>query len=130
VPNYFVMLAYSDPGMNRLAVVLLGGGVIVALNQTLFNYITATLMPPQIRTTGIALGYGIAVAVFGGTASYILVWSQSAGGTWMFALYGAIIASLSIVFYSAARRKGYVYTESDAPDNAAAEDAVASPATV
>ncbi len=121
VPVYFLVLLYAEPGLTRFGIVMLGGGVIVALNQTLFNYITATLMPQEIRTTGIALGYGIAVAIFGGTASYLLVAAQRAGMMWAFLLYGATICLLSVFVYALAWRRGEVIDErAAAPDLAGA----------
>jgi hypothetical protein len=42
----------------------------VALNQTLFNFIIATLMPAESRTTGHGRRDGVAAAIFGsGVAS-------------------------------------------------------------
>lgn len=111
VPSYFIVLLYSQPGIENFAVVMLGGGIILALNQTLFNYITATLMPQEIRTTGIAIGYGIAVTVFGGTASYLLVAAQRVGQMSLFLTYGAVVCALSIVIYIWARHRGHVIEE-------------------
>jgi MHS family alpha-ketoglutarate permease-like MFS transporter len=61
-------------------------------------------MPKNCRGTGVALGYGIGVALFGGTASYLLVWLQSMNMSWVFPVYVAVLSILSIVFYLAARR--------------------------
>jgi MFS transporter, MHS family, alpha-ketoglutarate permease len=108
IPTYFLVLVYAQPGIGNFAVVMLGGGIILALNQTLFNYITATLMPQEIRTTGIAIGYGIAVTIFGGTASYLLVATQRAGQMSLFLWYGAIVCTLSVFIYIWAMRRGHV----------------------
>ncbi|EPZ52910.1 MFS transporter [Alicyclobacillus acidoterrestris] len=111
VPAYFVVLLYSQPGLGRLAVVMLGGGLVVAFNQTLFLYINATLMPQEIRTTGIAIGYGIATAVFGGTASYLFIDAQQVGKMWLFLTYSAVVCALSVVIYVWARHRGAVSEE-------------------
>jgi MFS transporter, MHS family, alpha-ketoglutarate permease len=111
IPAYFLILLYNNPGIGMLAAVAIGGGVIVSLNQVLFNYVTATLMPAQCRTTGVAIGYGIGVALFGGTASYLLLWFRQQDALWMFVVYGAVICLLSVIIYAWAHRRGHVHTK-------------------
>jgi MHS family alpha-ketoglutarate permease-like MFS transporter len=66
-------------------------------------------MPKNCRGTGVALGYGIGVALFGGTASFLLVWLQSMNLTWVFPVYVAVLSILSIVLYLAARRANGIF---------------------
>jgi MFS transporter, MHS family, alpha-ketoglutarate permease len=99
VPTMLLVLIYTAPGIWIFAAVMLIGGVSLALNQTLFNFMIATLMPEESRTTGMAIAYCIAVAVFGGTASYILLWSQQHGLLWLFAGYAAALCLVSVVLY-------------------------------
>ncbi|GAA0898937.1 MFS transporter [Pseudonocardia zijingensis] len=109
VPTLFTVLLYQQPGIWTFAVVVLGGGILVSLNQVLFNYIISTLMPDSCRTTGVAIGYGLAMTVFGGTASYVLVWLQRQDAFWAFPVYGAAVCIVSVVLYDAARRRGHVH---------------------
>lgn len=104
VPGIFLMLAYTAPGLGVFALVLLGGGVILVLNMTLYNVVSTSLMPKGCRATGVGLGYGIGVALFGGTASYLLVWLQAYGASWMFPGYTAALCLISVALYAAARR--------------------------
>jgi MHS family alpha-ketoglutarate permease-like MFS transporter len=104
IPTIFLMLVYTKPGLLGFAAVLLGGSVVLVLNMTLYNLVATSLMPKYCRATGVALGYGIAVAVFGGTASYLIVWLQSAGLDWVFPVYVAVLSAISVVLYLAARR--------------------------
>ena len=104
IPTVFLMLLYVKPGIFGFAGVLLGGSVVLVLNMTLYNVVSTSLMPKYCRATGVALGYGIAVAVFGGTASYLLVWLQSKGLDWVFPVYVAVLSAISVVAYLAARR--------------------------
>src|SRR5882757_2036178 len=67
------------------------------------------LMPQSCRAAGCGIGYGIGVALFGGTASYLLVWLQRAHLGWLFPCYVAVLCALSIVLYLVARRRGEVY---------------------
>jgi MHS family alpha-ketoglutarate permease-like MFS transporter len=108
-PTMFLLLIYAAPGMWVLAAVVLLGGIVVALNQVLFNYIISTLMPSECRTTGVAVGYGIAVALFGGTSSYILLWAQQHGLFWAFAVYAAALCLISVVLYRLALQKGQIH---------------------
>ncbi|MGO4590413.1 MFS transporter [Paenarthrobacter sp. 2TAF44] len=109
IPSVFLMLMYVQPGIGGFAAVLLGGSIVLVLNMTLYNVVSSSLMPKNIRGTGVALGYGIGVALFGGTASYLLVWFQSLNLTWIFPVYVAVLSILSIVFYLAARRSNGIF---------------------
>jgi MFS transporter, MHS family, alpha-ketoglutarate permease len=104
VPAVFMMLLYAGPGLTTFTVVLLFGGIFLVANMTLYNVVSTSLMPKYCRATGTGLGYGIAVAVFGGTASYLLVWLQSLGLLWVFPAYTAALSIISVVLYVIARR--------------------------
>jgi MHS family alpha-ketoglutarate permease-like MFS transporter len=103
------MLMYVKPGIAGFAAVLLGGSVVLVLNMTLYNVVTSSLMPKNCRGAGTALGYGLGVALFGGTASYLLVWLQSLNASWIFPVYVAVLSALSIVFYLLARQKNGIF---------------------
>lgn len=109
IPSVFLMLMYVRPGIGSFAAVLLGGSVVLVLNMTLYNVVTSSLMPKPCRGAGTALGYGIGVALFGGTASYLLVWLQSLNAAWMFPIYVAVLSLLSIIFYLLARQKNGIF---------------------
>lgn len=109
IPSVFLMLMYVRPGIGGFAAVLLGGSVVLVLNMTLYNVVTSSLMPKNCRGAGTALGYGLGVALFGGTASYLLVWLQSENASWIFPVYVAVLSLLSIVFYLLARQKNGIF---------------------
>lgn len=109
VPTVFLILFYNERGIWTFAAVMLIGGVAIALNQTLFNYIISTLMPPECRTTGMAVAYGLGVAIFGGTSSYMLLWAQQHDLLWAFSVYAAVLSLISIWLYRLAARKGQVH---------------------
>lgn len=106
VPSVFLMLLYRGPGIAGFAAVLLGGSIVLVLNMTLYNVVATSLMPKSSRATGVALGYGVAVALFGGTASYLMVWLQKQDITWLFPVYTAVLSIVSVVLYVAVRRRG------------------------
>jgi MHS family alpha-ketoglutarate permease-like MFS transporter len=109
IPSVFLMLMYVKPGIAGFAAVLLGGSVVLVLNMTLYNVVTSSLMPKNCRGAGTALGYGLGVALFGGTASYLLVWLQSLNASWIFPVYVAVLSALSIAFYLLARKKNGIF---------------------
>jgi MHS family alpha-ketoglutarate permease-like MFS transporter len=109
IPSVFLMLLYHRPGLLGFAAVLLGGSVVLVLNMTLYNVVSTSLMPKSCRATGMALGYGIGVAVFGGTASYLLVWFQQHTLEWVFPVYAAVLSLISVVLYLAVRRRGATF---------------------
>ncbi|MBM6622166.1 MFS transporter [Micrococcaceae bacterium RIT802] len=109
IPSVFLMLFYREPGLGGFAVVLLGGSIVLVLNMTLYNVVSTSLMPKHCRGTGVSLGYGIGVALFGGTASYLLVWLQSINASWIFPVYVAVLSVLSIIFYILARRRSGLF---------------------
>lgn len=104
IPSVFLMLLYVEPGIGGFALVLLGGSVVLVLNMTLYNVVSTSLMPKSHRGAGTSLGYGLGVALFGGTASYLLVWFNSIGLDWAFPLYVAVLSALSVIFYLIAIR--------------------------
>jgi MHS family alpha-ketoglutarate permease-like MFS transporter len=109
IPSVFLMLFYNAPGLGGFAAVILGGSVVLVLNMTMYNLVSTSLMPKYCRATGVALGYGVAVALFGGTASYLLVWMQQQGISWMFPVYVAVLSAISVVLYLVARRTSGIY---------------------
>jgi MFS family permease len=109
IPSVFLLLAYNKPGIWGFAAVLLGGSIVLVLNMTLYNVVATSLMPKYCRATGVALGYGVAVALFGGTASYLLVWLQNAGLDWVFPVYVAVLSLLSVGTYQVARKRSGIF---------------------
>lgn len=104
IPSVFLMLLYVEPGLGGFAAVLLGGSVVLVVNMTLYNVVSTSLMHKSFRGAGTSLGYGLGVAIFGGTASFLLVWFQSIDLDWAFPVYVAVLSALSVVFYLIARR--------------------------
>lgn len=105
----FLILIYNSPGIGRFAVVMVIGGTVVGLNMGLYNYISTTLMPRSVRATGVAVGYALGVSIFGGTASYLLVWTQRSGLFWLFPTYAATVSVASVLIYLKVTRKGHLY---------------------
>ncbi|MCQ9368856.1 MFS transporter [Brevibacterium sp. 91QC2O2] len=61
--------------------------------------IMAEQFPPEVRATGIGFPYALAVAIFGGTAPYIITWMNGAGHGSLVWLYCSIAAAIGLVVY-------------------------------
>lgn len=109
IPAIFLILAYSSAGLGTFAAVMAVGGVLLLINSTVFVVIANSMLPEHCRGTGVGLGYGIGVALFGGTSSYILIWLQGQNLYWLFPVYVATLCTLSVVFYLLSKRKHGIY---------------------
>ncbi|QUW17838.1 MFS transporter [Agrococcus sp. Marseille-Q4369] len=109
IPSIFLVLLYSGNGVPALATVMLGGSLILVLNMTIFSTVANLMVPKFCRGTAVGLGYGIGVAVFGGTASYLFVFLQSNNLPWAFPIYVATLCALSVIFYLLAKRQNGVF---------------------
>ncbi|CAN5195982.1 MFS transporter [soil metagenome] len=99
VPAAFLLLLYTGGSTAAFVVIMLVGAVLLAPSLALFNVIGASLVPAEGRTAGAGLAYSLGVAIFGGTASFVFVWAQINDLVWLFCVYGAVVALLSIVLY-------------------------------
>ncbi|NJI58280.1 MFS transporter [Microbacterium oxydans] len=109
IPTIFLALLYSQPGVGTLAGVMFGGAIVLLLNMTIFVVVSNSLLPQHIRGTGLGLGYGLGVAIFGGTASYLLLWLQSQGMMWIFPIYIATLCAISVVLYVLAKNRNGLF---------------------
>ncbi|GAA2543036.1 MFS transporter [Microbacterium mitrae] len=109
IPTIFLSLLYSAPGIGTFAGVMFGGAIVLLLNMTIFVTVSNSLLPKHIRGTGLGLGYGVGVALFGGTASYLLLWLQGEGMFWVFPVYIAILCAISVILYLAAKKRNGIF---------------------
>jgi MFS transporter, MHS family, alpha-ketoglutarate permease len=100
----FVLLAWpllhllSDSFWSVFAVQLAGMLLILGYSANC-AVIMAEQFPAEVRATGIALPYALAVAVFGGTAPYVTTWLSEAGLRHLVWLYVAAASLISLVVY-------------------------------
>jgi len=101
----FLVLAWplfhllGDNFWTLLGIELVGMVLIVGYSANC-AVIMAEQFPPEVRTTGIALPYALAVAVFGGTAPYITTWMSSSGHRDLVWIYLAAAALVGVVVYA------------------------------
>ncbi|XES01439.1 MFS transporter [Streptomyces sp. S1D4-11] len=104
IPAVFLVLLYAHKNIVTFTVVLLVGAPVLLINMTLYVLVSTSLMPKGVRAAGGGLGYGVGVAAFGGTASYLVVWLSGKGLSEFFPVYMAVLAGLSIAFYLWAKK--------------------------
>lgn len=99
-----VWFFYTAPGASAgglflpLVAVAIGFGLYCGVPYALMS----ELLPTRVRSTGIALGYNIPVALFGGTAPFIASWLIANTGnvsspSWFFAVTAAV-SLIGLVF--------------------------------
>jgi MHS family alpha-ketoglutarate permease-like MFS transporter len=99
-------LVFSWPLLNLLGhsflsvfLVQLAGMILILGYSANCAVIMAEQFPPEVRATGIALPYALAVALFGGTAPYLTTWLNDIGHRDLLWLYVSVSALISLIVY-------------------------------
>lgn len=100
----FVVLAWpllhllGDSFLSVFLVQLVGMLLILGYSANC-AVIMAEQFPAEVRATGIALPYALAVALFGGTAPYVTTWLHESGQSDLLWLYVSGASLISLVVY-------------------------------
>lgn len=82
------------------AFLIMMAALIIVTGYTSINAIVkAELFPTEIRALGVGFPYGVTVAIFGGTAEFIALWSKSVGSESLFYYYVAACIAVSLLVY-------------------------------
>jgi hypothetical protein len=65
---------------------------------------TPLIFPPEIRSTGLALTYALGVAIFGGTATYVVTWLVGVTGDPLASTYYVMAANAVLLLAAFAIR--------------------------
>nr|WTA00094.1 MFS transporter [Streptomyces sp. NBC_00857] len=100
----FVVLAWPllhllGDSFLSLFLVQLTGMLLVLGYSANCAVIMAEQFPPEVRATGIALPYALAVAVFGGTAPYLTTWLHESGHSDLLWVYVSAASLISLLVY-------------------------------
>ncbi len=79
--------------------ILMTALLIVSGYTSINAIVKAELFPVHIRALGVGLPYSITVAIFGGTAEYIALWTKSIGHEQAFYWYVTVCIAISLVVY-------------------------------
>jgi hypothetical protein len=67
-------LLVADPSALTLAATVLVLTLLQAMSAAVSVMLIPLLFPPAVRATGLAIAYSLGVAIFGGTATYVVTW--------------------------------------------------------
>ncbi|GAA3543909.1 MFS transporter [Amycolatopsis ultiminotia] len=81
----------------RLALFMLVALVFLGAFVGIMPAYFAELFPTAVRASGIGVPYSFVVAVFGGTAPYLLTWLSGMHLQWIFALYMVVLVAIGVV---------------------------------
>lgn len=97
-PLFFRLLAFRDPGLTQMAMVLAIGGVFPLLYAPQAALFSAQF-PPEIRYSGISLSVQVTGAIAGGAAPIVATSLLAAGNgdPWMISVYLSILAVLAVI---------------------------------
>ena len=92
----FIVFQQGDDGMILVGLVIFA--LLIGMAQGPTPAMMTELFPPEVRLTGIGIGYNVTLALFGGTAPLISTWLISATGTTIApAFYLMTAAAISLV---------------------------------
>ncbi|GAA5151416.1 MULTISPECIES: MFS transporter [Amycolatopsis] len=94
------LLSLLDNSFWNVFVVELVGLVLIVGYSANCAVVMAEQFPPEVRTTGIALPYALAVAIFGGTAPYITTWMSTSGHRDLVWVYVVVAALIGVLVYA------------------------------
>jgi MHS family alpha-ketoglutarate permease-like MFS transporter len=93
----FPLLGALNDSAVRLTLVMMVAlfflGAFVGIMPAYF----AELFPTEVRASGIGVPYSFIVALFGGTAPYVLTWLAANDLQWVFALYMMVLVTIGLV---------------------------------
>ncbi|CAE6820898.1 MFS transporter [Paraburkholderia domus] len=99
-------LVVNHPTVGTLMIVQVALGTLATAYFAPMPALMSAIFPVQVRTTGLSLGYNIAVTVFGGFAPFILTWLIASTGSKLSPSYYLLaIAGMALVSLTMARRK-------------------------
>ena len=115
----FLILCGLVPKLGALVSIMpqsvLGGAAVMMFSSIVVSGIQLITREPltprslSIVSVALGLGYGIGVAAFGGTASYLVVWLNKIHLGALFPVYAAVLAAISVVLYIWARKEEGVF---------------------
>ena len=73
--------------------------IIVSGYTSINAVVKAELFPVEVRALGVGLPYSLTVAIFGGTAEYIALWTKNNGNETAFYWYVTLCVFISLIVY-------------------------------
>lgn len=96
VVYYPLSLLISDQPWTLFVAQAVGMG-IWAMGAGMYTAMMSELFPSAQRATGVAFATSVSVAVFGGTAPYLMTWFSQSEMEWAFFIWLGILSSFAII---------------------------------
>ncbi|KPC94416.1 MFS transporter, partial [Streptomyces sp. NRRL F-6602] len=95
--NYYPLsLLISDAPWTLFVAQTVGMGVW-AMGAAMYPAFISELFPTHTRAAGVAFATSVSVALFGGTAPYLMTWFDQSGIGWGFWIWVGVLSSLAIL---------------------------------
>jgi MFS family permease len=94
----------ADPSAATLVLTITILSLLHAASVTVVVALTPLIFPPEIRSTGLALTYALGVAIFGGTATYVVTWLVGVTGDPLASTYYVLAANAVLLLAALAIR--------------------------
>lgn len=93
----------NGPTVQKLLWVQLGVCLFVAMFFSVFSTLMANLFPTAVRSTGMSIGYNVAVMVFGGFSPFVVTWLIRTTGSPMapafYVMLGVALGLIAAFFF-------------------------------
>ncbi|OUZ11936.1 MFS transporter [Aeromicrobium sp. PE09-221] len=93
---YPLSLLISDAPWT-LFVAQAAGMTIWAMGAAMYPAFSSELFPTKIRATSVAFATSVSVALFGGTAPYLMTWFSQNDVEWVFFVWVGVLSSMAII---------------------------------
>ena len=87
-------LLVANPGAATLVAAIAVLSLLHAASVAVGIMLIPLVFPPAVRSTGLAISYSLGVAIFGGTATYVVTWLVGATGNPLASTYYVMAASV------------------------------------
>ncbi len=94
----------ANPSGATLVMAIAALGLLHAASVAVGIMLIPLIFPPAVRSTGMAICYSLGVAIFGGTATYVVTWLVGATGDPLASTYYVMAASLVMLLAAVAIR--------------------------
>jgi MFS family permease len=94
----------ANPSAATLALAIAILSLLHAASVAVAVALTPLIFPPEIRSTGLALTYALGVAIFGGTATYVVTWLVGVTGDPLASTYYVMAANAVLLLAALAIR--------------------------
>jgi len=94
----------ANPSATTLVLAIAILSLLRAASVAVVVAMTPLIFPPEIRSTGLALTYALDVAIFGGTATYVVTWLVGVTGDPLASTYYVMAANVVVLLAALAIR--------------------------